>query len=242
MYDARVGYTPFPKQWGTTASGLPLLMAPAGMMTTRNGCGVHHHLMRLTRVALVWSSIKAQHDEGHQDWESPRGKSSSWRVSKRSSENLREVLFFDLVFITSVPLGDFRRSHVWCHSSGTGPIEIGIMRRKSWQNNVNFTSCKSPRTSSIIVSRQMVSITRQHQTLLRKCPFGLHNLMHQKQLLRYVLACVTTINILARSASRAGAMREKLINALILVQGQAWCLSLKSRKDGLKDFSCHVGC
>ena len=50
-----------------------------------------------------------QHDEGQQDRESPREKSSSEMVSERTSENLREVRFSDLVFITSVSLGGFWR-------------------------------------------------------------------------------------------------------------------------------------
>ena len=37
---------------------------------------------------VFWRKIKGQHDEGQQDRESPRGKSSSQRVSKRTSEDL----------------------------------------------------------------------------------------------------------------------------------------------------------
>ena len=43
------------------------------------------------------------------DREAPRGKSAD-RLSERTSENLREAPSCDLVFITSVPLGGFRRS------------------------------------------------------------------------------------------------------------------------------------
>ena len=50
------------------------------------------------RACVRWSKIKGQHDEGQQDRESPRGKSSG---PPKVSE------FCDLVVITSVPLGGF---------------------------------------------------------------------------------------------------------------------------------------
>ena len=60
--------------------------------------------------AFYWRKMNGQHDEMQQGRESPRGKSSSEKVSERTSENLREVPFCNLVFIPSVPLGGFRRS------------------------------------------------------------------------------------------------------------------------------------
>ena len=54
--------------------------------------------------------MKGQNDERQQDREPPRGNSSSGRVSEMTSENLCEVPFCDLVFITNVPLGGSWRS------------------------------------------------------------------------------------------------------------------------------------
>ena len=53
---------------------------------------------------------RGQHGEGQQDWESPRRKSSSERVSERTSENLREVLWKWRLSYRKEPLGGFRRS------------------------------------------------------------------------------------------------------------------------------------
>ena len=64
----------------------------------------------LFRKGVSWRKINGGTRLGQQDRESPIGNPSSERVSESTSENIQEVPFCDLVFISNVSLRGLRRS------------------------------------------------------------------------------------------------------------------------------------
>ena len=58
---------------------------------------------------MSWRKTKRKRDEGQQDQESPRGEFSSERSPRGPPKTSESFSCCDLVFVTSVPLGGFRR-------------------------------------------------------------------------------------------------------------------------------------